>query len=429
MKPELKKAKSRSSNSMSEVLEETNGDSKLNESSSAKSKQKKWKPLIVDLPKRERKSYRSSRSSRADIYNDENMAPAHFNKRSTRTKSLDRQQQQQQQQQGQDSTKSKEDEQRQVKNPKTKLNKSFNDAVPQRHHSSGGKQVANDSSRPLRFERATAAAKAYRNSVSSRTNGKIKRENHKDYLYGEDAIIVEEVPIIVSVAPNGVYCATVATTSSTNGTVLPLVLPPDAAPFLLPADPQSLFYNTLYPAETLKDFVRRQIEYYFSDENLEHDIFLRRKMDSQGFIALAVIASFNRVKSLSLDYDLIIDAVRQSQLLDLAEVDKDLFVRCKTNPLKWPIAPLPDNLPSQLNPNVAEFVPKFALSPKTIQSEENDNNNNNYINNNNIINNTFNNSIIENIEIIKPQVNGNFVQIKLINHFVPLAIRVKGSMR
>lgn len=40
-----------------------------------------------------------------------------------------------------------------------------------------------------------------------------KRETHKDYLYGlDDVIIVEEVPIIVSVAPNGVYCTTVATT-------------------------------------------------------------------------------------------------------------------------------------------------------------------------------------------------------------------------
>lgn len=43
-----------------------------------------------------------------------------------------------------------------------------------------------------------------------------KRETHKDYLYGlNDAIIVEEVPIIVSVAPNGVYCTTVATTIQT----------------------------------------------------------------------------------------------------------------------------------------------------------------------------------------------------------------------
>ena len=45
-----------------------------------------------------------------------------------------------------------------------------------------------------------------------------KRENHKEYLYGEDAIIVEEVPIILSVAPNGIYCTTVATTNNTNPT-------------------------------------------------------------------------------------------------------------------------------------------------------------------------------------------------------------------
>ena len=51
-------------------------------------------------------------------------------------------------------------------------------------------------------------------SASSAVKGpNVKRETHKDYLYGlNDAIIVEEVPIIVSVAPNGVYCTTVATT-------------------------------------------------------------------------------------------------------------------------------------------------------------------------------------------------------------------------
>ena len=361
---------------------EESNESKLNESGSlSKSKQKKWKPLMIDLPKRERKSYRAGRSSRADLYTDENLIPPHFTKRSTRTKSLDRSQQQQQNQsQNEANGKGKElnhtvDEtsNRGSKSGKTKLSKSFNDALPPpRHHSSGGKN--NDSTRPLRFERATAAAKAYRNTTISnnqrQSTNKGKRENHKDYLYGEDAIIVEEVPIILSVAPNGVYCTTVATTA-TNGTVMPLVIPPEAAQFILPDQAtMPVFYNTIYPPEQIKEFVQRQIEYYFSEENLEHDIFLRRKMDLQGFIALSVIASFNRVKSLSQDYELIIEAVKQSQVLELVSMNnnekkEELFVRCKNNPTKWPIAPLPENLPSQLNPNVAEFVPRFVLAPSS----------------------------------------------------------------
>lgn len=63
--------------------------------------------------------------------------------------------------------------------------------------------------------------------------------------------------------------------------------------------------------------VRHQIEYYFSPENLDTDIYLRRKMDAQGYIPLSSIASFNRVKSLSQDSELIVAAVKQSTGLDM----------------------------------------------------------------------------------------------------------------
>lgn len=63
--------------------------------------------------------------------------------------------------------------------------------------------------------------------------------------------------------------------------------------------------------------VRHQIEYYFSPENLDTDIYLRRKMDAQGYIPLSSIASFNRVKSLSQDSELIVAAVKQSTELDM----------------------------------------------------------------------------------------------------------------
>lgn len=40
--------------------------------------------------------------------------------------------------------------------------------------------------------------------------------------------------------------------------------------------------------------VQRQIEYYFSVENLCKDLFLRSKMDQDGWIPLLVVANFNR---------------------------------------------------------------------------------------------------------------------------------------
>ena len=46
-------------------------------------------------------------------------------------------------------------------------------------------------------------------------------------------------------------------------------------------------------------------EYYFSRENLQKDFFLRRKMDSEGFLPVTLVASFNRVRSLTNDVSFI----------------------------------------------------------------------------------------------------------------------------
>lgn len=57
--------------------------------------------------------------------------------------------------------------------------------------------------------------------------------------------------------------------------------------------------------ELLKDYIKRQIEYYFSVDNLERDFFLRRKMDADGFLPITLIASFHRVQALTTDISLI----------------------------------------------------------------------------------------------------------------------------
>ena len=48
--------------------------------------------------------------------------------------------------------------------------------------------------------------------------------------------------------------------------------------------------------------LKRQVEYYFSVDNLCRDLFLRQKMDpKEGWIALSVIGAFNRVRMLTPD--------------------------------------------------------------------------------------------------------------------------------
>ncbi|XP_016839811.1 la-related protein 1B isoform X2 [Nasonia vitripennis] len=85
---------------------------------------------------------------------------------------------------------------------------------------------------------------------------------------------------------------------------------------------------------TLKEYIKKQIEYYFSEENLLRDFFLRRKMDAQGFLPITLIASFHRVQALTTDVALVIEAITESDKLELVDGFK---VRTLFDPLKWPI--------------------------------------------------------------------------------------------
>lgn len=121
--------------------------------------------------------------------------------------------------------------------------------------------------------------------------------------------------------------------------------------------------------------MRHQIEYYFSADNLGNDIYLRRKMDAQGYIPLSSIAAFNRVKSLSQDAELIVAAVKNSTELELATIQNNsnfidianILVRPKTDPLKWPLSSPESTAQTQLNPDVPEFIPKTVFNSNLVQ--------------------------------------------------------------
>ena len=100
--------------------------------------------------------------------------------------------------------------------------------------------------------------------------------------------------------------------------------------------------------DVLKNYVKHQIEYYFSQENLDRDFFLRRKMTADGYLPISLIASFNRVQQLTQDITFIVESVVDSEIV---EVKDGLMIRSKVDPESWPLKP------TDLNPNVPEFVP------------------------------------------------------------------------
>ncbi|KAF2145695.1 uncharacterized protein K452DRAFT_305669 [Aplosporella prunicola CBS 121167] len=81
--------------------------------------------------------------------------------------------------------------------------------------------------------------------------------------------------------------------------------PMSAVPFNYQMDPYQIAQTVLM-----------QLEYYFSVDNLCKDMYLRKHMDSQGFVFLTFIADFNRVKQLTTELDLIRYACCLSKTID-----------------------------------------------------------------------------------------------------------------
>ncbi|XP_020577385.1 la-related protein 1C [Phalaenopsis equestris] len=61
----------------------------------------------------------------------------------------------------------------------------------------------------------------------------------------------------------------------------------------------------------------KQIDYYFSPENLCKDTYLRSYMDEQGWVHISLIADFNRVKLLTKNVQYILDTLRSSSVVEV----------------------------------------------------------------------------------------------------------------
>ena len=94
----------------------------------------------------------------------------------------------------------------------------------------------------------------------------------------------------------------------------------------LPYMPQFEYYHGMHlPPQPMPDHlgllaaVRAQIEYYFSTENLCRDMYLRGMMDHDGYVKLAEICKFNRIRSFGAPPLMILEAVSSSNVVSLLE--------------------------------------------------------------------------------------------------------------
>lgn len=120
---------------------------------------------------------------------------------------------------------------------------------------------------------------------------------------------------------------------------------PSFQPYSYPAGypDYSYFYETLY-------HVQKQIEYYFSEENLAKDAFLRSQLNAEGWVPIEIIANFRRLASMLVgmippeNFNFIVMAIQNSAIV---EFNNGLIRRRQ---------------PSQLSSDAPAFVPSSATS-------------------------------------------------------------------
>ncbi|PWA37836.1 RNA-binding protein Lupus La [Artemisia annua] len=112
--------------------------------------------------------------------------------------------------------------------------------------------------------------------------------------------------------------------------------PPEALramPMVGPVPPPMYFAS---PDHLLHARIVSQIDYYFSNENLVRDTYLRKNMDEQGWVPVSLIAGFKKVLSLTDNVQQILDAMRASTIV---EVQGDR-IRRRNDWMRWLMQPL-----------------------------------------------------------------------------------------
>ncbi|CAF3440184.1 unnamed protein product [Rotaria socialis] len=172
----------------------------------------------------------------------------------------------------------------------------------------------------------------------------IKRDVH-NFIFDDETVVIDDCSFVLPYIEGAYYYQSTTPPPATDTPLTNIDINTDdySAP-LVPA----------YTEQQLRELLRRQVEYYFSTENLEADIFLRQQMSKDGYVPLSLIASFNRVHTLCDDINFIAEAVKDSLIVELND---KCMVRCRTEPTRWPLIMDVSNHLTALNPDVPDFQP------------------------------------------------------------------------
>merc|ERR1711865_1043782 len=68
----------------------------------------------------------------------------------------------------------------------------------------------------------------------------------------------------------------------------------------------------------LRFALQRQVHFYFGDISYAKDAFLQSQADGDGWISLNFVAKFNRMRELTVDYELILECSRRCDIVEVS---------------------------------------------------------------------------------------------------------------
>lgn len=88
-------------------------------------------------------------------------------------------------------------------------------------------------------------------------------------------------------------------------------------------------------SEDAKRSVLNQVEFYFSDDNMCKDVYLRRHMDGEGWISLDLISQFNKLKAYRTTVLSIVEALQASTKLEVDANSRRVRLKDESLRSKW----------------------------------------------------------------------------------------------
>lgn len=119
--------------------------------------------------------------------------------------------------------------------------------------------------------------------------------------------------------------------------------------------------------EALDEALKAQVQFYFSRDNLSKDRFISSQMDAQGFVSIATVATFPKLKALTANLELITRAMRASPTLVVDETSTLVRVNQRAHRTTLILR----NIPSELSEAEVKALFDFpdCPIPKTVKAE------------------------------------------------------------